>query len=295
MQHILQTLSLSEAFGLKLTTLGLKPSYRYSNNPTPTYICLQKPPHLMHLPNTYTETALPNCPFHLHLVPGGTFLMGSSNDEPDASDREKPAHPVELDPFYIAEFPVTQDLWMAVMGENPSGFPGERRPVENVSWNDITKRFLPALNKKCGKAYRLPTEAEWEYAARGGPFWKDEGYRYAGSDDLGQVGWYAENSGNETHEVGLLLPNALGLYDMSGNVWEWCADWFSDEWYAECAARGTVKNPPGPEKGDYRVSRGGGYFNDAQFCRAAYRSRNDPAHRDGGIGFRLVLSPQSVG
>jgi formylglycine-generating enzyme required for sulfatase activity len=249
----------------------------------------------MHSPNTYTETALPNCPFRLHRVPGGTFLMGSANDEPDALDWEKPVHPVELDPFYIAEFPVTQDLWVAVMGENPSGFPGERRPVENVSWNDITERFLPALNKKCGKAYRLPTEAEWEYAARGGPFWKAEGYRYAGSDDLGQVGWYTENSGDETHEVGLLLPNALGLYDMSGNVWEWCADRFSGKWYDECDDLGTVKNPTGPEQGGLRVDRGGGYFNGAQGCRAASRRHHAPADRSDRVGFRLVLSPQSVG
>ena len=243
----------------------------------------------------YTETALPNHPFRLHLAPGGTFLMGSTDEDKDADADEKPAHPVELDPFYIAEFPVTQDLWTAVMGENPAGFPGERRPVENVSWNDITERFLPALHKKTQKPYRLPTETEWEYAARGGPYWAAENYRYAGSDDLGQVGWYAENSGKETHEVGLLLPNALGLYDMSGNVWEWCADWFSDEWYAESAARGTVKNPTGPEQGVTRVYRGGSCFDDAQACRAAYRYHSGPAYRNDYIGFRLVLSPQSVG
>ena len=206
------------------------------------------------------------------------------------------------------------------MGENPSRIPGERRPVENVSWNDITERFLPALYKKTQKPYRLPTEAEWEYAARGGPFWEAENYRYAGSDDLGQVGWYTENSGKETREVGLLLPNALGLYDMSGNVWEWCADWFSEKWYADCAAQGTVKNPTGPEindtsssnwintifnktvkslagqkEGGPRVYRGGSCFNDARGCRAAYRYRNAPAVRHDLIGFRLVLSPQSVG
>jgi formylglycine-generating enzyme required for sulfatase activity len=275
----------------------------------------------------YTETALPNHPFRLHLAPGGTFLMGSTDEDKDADADEKPAHPVELDPFYIAEFPVTQDLWTAVIGGNPSNFQGERRPVEQVSWYDAVafcnrlnavkkmpfcyfsdENFKqpyalqgelpnegPVFYKPAPGAYRLPTEAEWEYAARGGPYWAAENYRYAGSDDLAQVGWFTENNSGETHEVGLLLPNALGLYDMSGNVWEWCVDRFSGEWYAGCAARGTVKNPTGPEQGDTRVDRGGGYFDDAQGCRAAYRDRGGPAYRLDNLGFRLVLSPQSVG
>jgi len=249
----------------------------------------------MPLPETYLETAIQDCPFHMRYVPGGSFLMGSADDDPDADGDEKPAHTVQLNAFYVAEFPVTQELWTAVMGENPSGFKGARRPVETVSWLDITENFLPALNERCGKTYRLPTEAEWEYAARGGPYWETEGSRYAGSDDLAQVGWYNKNSGNETQEVGLLLPNALGLYDMSGNVWEWCADWFSESWYSECLKKGITQNPEGPKDGGGRVNRGGGYFRGALVCRSAYRGRDGPAIRYGGVGFRLVLSPQSDG
>lgn len=238
-------------------------------------------------------------PYRLLHVSGGEFLMGASDEDADAHADEKPAHRVRLDDYYIGEFPVTQDLWEAVMNENPSYHKGLRRPVEQVSWNDIDEKFLPALNEITAKpekqGFRLPTEAEWEYAARGGPYWESEGYLYAGSDLLAQSGWYNENSGNETRDVGLLLPNALGLYDMSGNVWEWCADWFSGEYYAECNAKGLVLNPLGPNKGDYRVYRGGGCFYGAQSCRAAFRYHNDPAVSDPSFGFRLVLSLQSVG
>ncbi|MBX2928513.1 MAG: formylglycine-generating enzyme family protein [Saprospiraceae bacterium] len=234
-------------------------------------------------------------PYRLLHIPGGEFLMGASDEDADAMERERPAHPVRLDDYYIGEFPVTQDLWEAVMNENPSFHKGPRRPVEQVSWNDINNKFLPVLNKMTAKPFRLPTEAEWEYAARGGPYWESEGYLYAGSDLLAQSGWYDENSNNEARDVGLLLPNALGLYDMSGNVWEWCADWFSEEYYAECKAKGLASNPPGPNKGGYRVYRGGSYFNDARGCRAAYRNRYDPAYSLLNIGFRLVCSLQSVG
>jgi formylglycine-generating enzyme required for sulfatase activity len=266
----------------------------------------------------YTETALPNHPFRLHLAPGGTFVMGSTDEDKDAYADEKPAHPVELDPFYIAEFPVTQDMWTAVIGGNPSNFQGERRPVEQVSWYDAVafcnrlnavkkmpfcyfsdENFKqpyalqgelpnegPVFYKSAPGALRLPTEAEWEYAARGGPYREAEDYRYAGSDDLAQVGWYTENSGDETHEVGLLLPNALGLYDMSGNVWEWCADWFGD--YPEEPAN----NPTGPAEGSYRVLRGGGWIYGAGGCRVSGRSNNDPGNRGNFNGFRVAASPQ---
>jgi formylglycine-generating enzyme len=221
--------------------------------------------------------------------------MGSTDDDPAARDNEKPAHRVRLDGFYIGEFVVTQDLWKAVTKEeDPSRFKGDRRPVECVSWDDIHEKFLPRLKTLTGHAYRLPTEAEWEYAARGGPHWDSEGYRYAGSDHLPQVGWYGENSGGETQEVGLLLPNALGLYDMSGNVWEWCSDWY-DEKYYENFRNKTAENPRGPEKGEAAVLRGGSWNGIVDYCRVALRSRTQRDNRYDFIGFRLARAASAGG
>ncbi|MCK6691577.1 MAG: formylglycine-generating enzyme family protein [Thermoanaerobaculia bacterium] len=222
--------------------------------------------------------------YRLLHVPGGEFRMGSDDNDKDAEDREKPAHRVTVDDFYLGEFPVTQDLWVAVMGENPSRFKGPRRPVENVSWNRIVDDFLPALRKKTGQDYRLPTEAEWEYAARGGPFWQNEPYRFAGSDLLAQVGWYNENSGGETHDVGLLLPNALDLYDMSGNVWEWCADNWHDN-YRGAPADG--KAWPGGNE-ELAVLRGGSWILNDLNCRVARRYGDVRNVRFNGSGFRLA-------
>jgi len=218
----------------------------------------------------------------LCFVEGGEFMMGDDNGEYD----EKPAHRVLLSSFWINKFQVTQRLWEKVMGNNPSRFKGERRPVENVSWHD-TQKFLGRLNQLTGKDFRLPTEAEWEYAARGGKY--SQGYRYAGSDRAKQVAWYHENSDKETHEVGLRMPNELNLHDMSGNVWEWCADWFSADYYAQCHKRGVVDNPQGPDNGELRVFRGGGYSSFPLSCRAVSRRDNPPGSRCGYIGFRLVL------
>ena len=235
----------------------------------------------------YTETLAPGLSFELILVEGGEFWMGSPDDDPDAFDPEKPRHLVKLSSFYMGEFPVTQDLWEAVMGENPSYFKGPRHPVEKVSWEDA-QRFIGMLNKKTKGGYRLPTEAEWEYAARGGKH--SEGFRYAGSDKLKEVGWYAENSGSETHKVGLKYSNELGLYDMSGNVWEWCQDrWHGD--YKGAPADGSAWEG----EGGSRVVRGGSWSYDPRLCRVAYRYFLDPALRNGIVGFRLGLSPQSVG
>lgn len=240
----------------------------------------------------YIDIALPGIPpYRLMHVPGDEFLMGADEADTEAQDREKPAHRVHLDDFYIGRFPVTQDLWEAVMGENPSRFKGPRRPVENVSWDDITKKLLPRLQELTGAKYRLPTEAEWEYAARGGPFWKEEAFRYAGSEVLQQVGWYDENSGNATHDVGLLLPNALGLYDMSGNVWEWCADWYSGQYYEACEKQGVAHQPQGPESGSFRVLRGGSWYYYAVHCRVSRRNNSGPARRSNIYGFRVVLVP----
>lgn len=240
----------------------------------------------------YIDIALPGIPpYRLMHVPGGEFLMGADEADKEAQNDEKPAHRVHLDDFYIGRFPVTQDLWQAVMGENPSNFKGPRLPAETVSWDEISQQFLPRLRELTGAKYRLPTEAEWEYAARGGPFGKEEAFRYAGSEVLQQVGWYDENNGEATRDVGLLLPNALGLYDMSGNVWEWCADWYSREYYEECENQGAVHHPQGPENGSRRVLRGGSWYRSAEYCRVSRRGGNDPDFRNYNLGFRVVLVP----
>ena len=182
-------------------------------------------------------------------VEGGTFKMGAKGKVPL---NEKPAHQVTLTSFSIGRYEVTQEEWQAVIGSNPSYFKGAKRPVESVSWNDC-QEFIRKLNAMTGKHFRLPTEAEWEYAARGGN--RSRGYKYAGSNDLNSVAWYEDNSGNQTHEVGSKQPNELGLYDMSGNVTEWCQDWYDSKYYSSSPQ----SNPQGPSSGTYyRVIRGGG-------------------------------------
>ena len=223
-------------------------------------------------------------------VEGGVFTMG--DEVGDLWDPCRPPHPVRLDSYYLGVTPVTQAQWRAVMGDNPSHFRGDNRPVEMVNWNDA-QRFIERFNARTGQLFRLPTEAEWEYAARGGA--RSEGFRYAGSDRLDEVGWYGENSYCETKPVGLKLPNELGLHDMSGNVWEWCHDWLGADYYAACQAQGVVSNPEGPKEGGGRVLRGGSFFDDAVFCRCAHRLHDHPEYRSGYIGFRLALSPSSVG
>ncbi len=223
------------------------------------------------------------------LVEGGEYFMGDDNGR---YDWEKPAHRVKVSSFYIGQYPLTQSLWQVITGENPSEFKGENRPVDNVSWNDV-QDFIIKLNEQTGQQFRLPTEAEWEYAARGGKY--SQGYTYSGSDQLKQVGWYEENSNGETHEVGLMLANELGVYDMSGNVWEWCADWFGEKYYEKCRIDGVVENPHGPGSSGDRVIRGGSYFYSRMYCRATDRYWDRPGDRRNSFGFRLVLLPQSVG
>ena len=206
-------------------------------------------------------------------VEGGTFQMGS-NSESD----EKPIHTVTISGFFMDKTEVTQAEYRKVMGKNPSNFSGcDDCPVENVSWNDAN-----AYAQKVGK--RLPTEAEWEYAARGGN--KSKGYRYSGSNGngIGAAGWYDNNSDDKTHPVAQKQPNELGLYDMSGNVWEWCSDWYGSY------SSSPQNNPQGPSSGSYRVLRGGCWFDYDLNCRAASRDRHNPGVRNNDYGFRLVLS-----
>jgi len=230
---------------------------------------------------------------HMIFVEGGVFEMGSEDEK--AYDWEKPVHKVRVTDFYIAKYPVTQALWKKAMNTNetPSLFTGDDRPVERVSWDDAQK-FIQRLNEQTErKGYRLPTEAEWEYAARGGIYWKDD-YKYSGSNQLKEVGWYSENSHGETKAVGLKMPNQLGIHDMSGNVWEWCADWYGgSDYYEECRKQGIIENPGGPESGSIRVTRGGSWIGTPRFCRVSFRGNFGPRIRDFNRGFRLVWSPSS--
>ena len=220
--------------------------------------------------------------FTMIYVEGGSFVMGCTSEQSDCSDNERSAHRVTVDSYYIGETEVTQELWSAVMGSNPSYFKGTQRPVDNVCWHDC-QDFIRKLNQITGKNFRLPTEAEWEYAARGGK--KSKAYKYSGNNTLDNVAWYTNNSGNQTHNVKTKLPNELGIYDMSGNVWEWCQDWYGSGYYANSPQA----NPTGPSSGSTRVLRGGSWYCNARTCRVAYRSGNTPSSRRSSHGFRLVL------
>ena len=215
-------------------------------------------------------------------VSGGTFTMGATSEqESDADPDEKPTHSVTLSSYYICKYEVTQALWRAVMGSNPSEFKGDNLPVECVNWFDC-QTFINRLNSYTGRNFRLPTEAEWEFAARGGNY--SCHHKYSGSNHIGYVAWYGENSGTRTHSVGTKQANELGLFDMSGNVWEWCNDW-----------EGTYNSysqtdPTGPNNGSYRVLRGGSWTNQDWGCRSSTRGYFPPIDRDSNFGLRLALS-----
>jgi formylglycine-generating enzyme required for sulfatase activity len=216
---------------------------------------------------------------YMVLVKGGTFKMGDTFGE--GKKFEKPVHDVTVSDFYISNYEITQALWKEIMGTSPSHFRDcNQCPVERVSWHDA-QNFIKKLNVLTGKNYRLPTEAEWEYAARGGE--KTQNHRYSGARNINDVAWYSGNSGNKTNEVGQLKPNELGIYDMSGNVWEWCNDWFSS--YSST----TETNPKGPETGDGRVVRGGSWFGYIDANRLTFRGFDDPSNSRSYIGFRIVL------
>jgi formylglycine-generating enzyme required for sulfatase activity len=227
------------------------------------------------------------------LIPAGSFMWEeevkeSSNVFGEVERTKIPARKVTISKsFYLGKYEVTQEQWYTVMGNNPAKFLGRKNPVENVSWYDA-QEFVRRLNAKEGhNRYRLPTEAEWEYAARAGTtgaysFGDDEG-------SLGRYAWYEGNSGKKTHPVGQKQPNAWGLYDMHGNVEEWVQDWYGNY------SSSSVTDPKGPSSGSDRVVRGGGWYNSAQLCRAAFRYGDSPDNRGslgGSRGFRLALSPE---
>ena len=223
--------------------------------------------------------------FKMIAVEGGTFTMGATAEQQNSDSDEKPVHDVTLSSYYIGETEVTQALWQAVMGGNPSYFSGSNNPVENISYNDCIT-FINELNNllsgqlPSGRKFRLPTEAEWEYAARGGN--RSRGYQYSGSNNLGSVAWYAGNSEDKTHQVKQKQANELGLYDMSGNVWEWCNDWYGSY------SSSSQTNPKGPSSSSCRVLRGGSWGSDTQYCRVADRDYFTPGTR-GNCGLRLAL------
>ncbi|NTV14665.1 MAG: formylglycine-generating enzyme family protein [Desulfobulbaceae bacterium] len=213
------------------------------------------------------------------VVPKGCFQMGDTFGEGQSD--ETPLHEVCVDSFLIGKYEVTQGQWQAVMGKNPSLHKGDTYPVDNVSWNDA-QEFISKLNQQTGKQYRLPTEAEWEYAARSG----GKAEKYAGGDNVQALSWNSQNSGGVTHPVGEKGANGLGIYDMSGNVWEWCQDWRNDGYYKSSPRQ----NPTGPPSGSTRVNRGGSWNLDPSYVRAANRSWGEPNNRSYFLGFRLASS-----
>ena len=215
--------------------------------------------------------------FKMIAVEGGTFRMGSAS----GGSNEKPVHSVTLSDYYVGETEVTQALWKAVMGSNPSNFKGDNLPVEYVSYKDC-ETFITKLNSLTGANFRLPTEAEWEFAARGGN--KSQGYTYSGSNTISNVAWYYNNSSNKTHAVKTKSPNELGIFDMSGNVWEWCLDWYGDY------SSSPQTNPKGPISELNRVLRGGSWDFDSYFCRSSNRSSNTPDYGSNYLGFRLAMT-----
>ena len=245
--------------------------------------------------NNETEYTVNGVTFKMISVEGGTFTMGATAEQgSDAYDTEYPTHQVTLSSFSIGQTEVTQELWQAVMGSNPSHFNGGsygtnlQRPVEKVNWGDC-QEFIMKLNQMTGKNFRLPTEAEWEYAARGGSL--SQGYKYSGSNNIDDVAWYRDNAYNVgssspdygTHTVATKQPNELGIYDMSGNVWEWCQDWYGSY------SAGAQTNPTGPVSGYDRVPRGGCWSNNAGACRVSNRNYYYPEDRRNGLGLRLAL------
>jgi formylglycine-generating enzyme required for sulfatase activity len=234
--------------------------------------------------DTVTETYEYNL-IPLVYIPAGEFLMGSSefDSDADAYKYEKPQHLVKVSSFYMGRYPVTQAQWQTVMGNNPSNFKGDDHPVEKVSWHDAVA-FCQRLSEQTSKEYRLPTEAEWEYACRAGTTTK----YYFGEDanQLSEYAWYSQNAGSKTHPVGQKQPNQFGLYDLYGNVWEWCLDNWHEN-YADAPADGSAWSESNTKM---NILRGGSWFNPLIYCRSAYRSWNLATNRFNYCGFRVVCA-----
>ena len=231
--------------------------------------------------------------FDMIAVEGGTFTMGATEEQGSDVDRdESPTHQVTLSSYMIGKTEVTQELWEAVMGKSLSQIAselgnstrgvGSNYPMYYVSWEDC-QEFITKLNALTGKTFRLPTEAEWEFAARGGT--KSQGFTYSGSNTVDDVAWYFDTSSSTTHPVATKAPNELGIYDMSGSVYEWCNDWYSRSYYTS----ESQTNPTGPDSGSNRVWRGGSWAGDARACRVSNRSSKDPTYRGNYLGLRLAL------
>ncbi len=225
-------------------------------------------------------------------VKGASFFMGCDDHKflADEYNNEKPLHRVSVGSYYIGKYEVTLGQWRHIMGIKPPAYTGvdygnkdcDNCPVVKVSWDDI-QEFIKKLNAKTGKHYRLPTETEWEFAARGGKYSK--GFEYSGSNKLSEVGWYGKSNGT-THPVGKKEPNELSIYDMTGNALEWCADWYGEDYYKKTVDE---VDPKGPVRGEKRVLRGGSYYDDDVVCRNVYRSRYAPDTRQWNVGFRLAM------
>ncbi len=213
--------------------------------------------------------------------------MGATPEQQsEAYDTEAPMHYVTISSFFISKYEVTQEEWNAVMDDYPSNYYGEdkdRFPVEMISWVDC-HTFIDRLNALTGMRFRLPTEAEWEFAARGGNY--SNGAKFAGGNNAQEVTWNEVNSERRPHIVGTKAPNELGLYDMNGNVWEWCEDWYSNSYYAKSNG---LTDPQGPTTGEYRIIRGGSWFDAVRLCRVSSRYMNIDTNRDPGLGLRLAL------
>ena len=243
----------------------------------------------------FTETAW-GVNMKMIWVEGGDFLMGCTSEQGNCESDEQNVRRVTVDGFYIGMLEVTQSQWEKVVGTSiyqqwtKAGYSGSLSrgvgpdyPMYCVSWDEAME-FCRLLSNKTGRTYTLPTEAQWEYAARGGN--KNEGAKYAGSNMIDAVAWYTDNSGSSTHIVGSKRANALGIYDMSGNVWEWCKDWYASSYVSY-----DTNNPVGPSSGSIRVNRGGSWSSSASHCRVAYRNNNSPGNRFNILGFRVVLLP----
>ena len=242
---------------------------------------------ILGIASCYSNVMAQNEKIQMVVVSGGTFQMGSNyklNMVPGVNSPEKPIHSVAVNSFSIGKYEVTQKQWVDIMGNNPSKHKNcDDCPVENVSWDDV-QQFLTKLNSKTGKHYRLPTEAEWEYAARGGN--KSKGFTYSGSNNVKDVAWFDHASGFVSHKCGQKKPNELGIYDMSGNINEWCSDWYDGNYYASSPAN----NPVGPSSGTFRVLRGGCFDRGIQSCRVSNRDEFYPNKPWDSHGFRVAVS-----